>query len=120
MRQHARSPQVPDAEDGSDLLGRDAVEAAAQPGVEVDVLVGLKQQRVQAELAELPIAFPGRPRDQPGDRRDVDERRPAADELDVVRRAVLQDEPVDECGQEHVELEQGGVLQHAERPLIRV
>ena len=48
----------------------------------------------------------------------LEEARAAVDELDVVRSGVLHGQTLSECLGEEIELEQGGVLQHREGPLV--
>ena len=80
----------------------------------------LEQQRIEVEHAELAVADPRLALAQPLERADVDEHRPRALELHVVGRGVLEDQVVLERRQQQVELQQRGVPQHRERPLVRV
>ncbi len=105
---------------GAHLGGRDPVDRAAQPGVERHALRRLEQQRIQVEHAELAVADPRLALADPLERADVHERRARALELDVVGRRVLQHHVVLERRQQQVELQQRGVLQHREGPLVRV
>ena len=77
-------------------------------------------QRVEDEHAELPVAGPGLALAEPLEGADVDEHRLGAAPLDVVGRRVLEHEPLVERAEEEVELEQRRVLEHPERPLVRV
>ena len=102
-------------------LGRpDPVDRAAHPGVERHVLHRLEQQRIQVEHAELAVADPRLALAQALERADVHEHRARAAELDVVGRGVLQDHVALERREQQVELHERGVLQHRERPLVRV
>jgi hypothetical protein len=88
--------------------------------LEGDVLHRLQQQRVEVEHAELAQAHPGLALAQALERADVHEDRLRALELDVVGRRVLQDQVVLQRGEQQVELEQRGVLEHRERPLVGI
>ena len=81
---------VAKAEEAGRLAWGDAVDRAAQPGLEGDLLVGLEQQRVEVEHAELPVAGPRLSLPQRLEGADVDEDRLRAAELDVVGGRVLQ------------------------------
>ena len=98
----------------------DPFEASPQPRLEGDVPVRLKQQRKQEVAAELPVPDPRVPRLQDRERRDVDEDRPRADPLDVVRRSVLEDHAPAQRRLEDLEMQQRRVLEHAEGPFVRI
>ncbi len=120
VREHALAEAVPERHQGAHLARRDAVDRAAQPGLEGDALRRLQQQRIEVEHAELAVADPGLALADALERADVDEDRPGALELHVVRRRVLEDEVVVERVEQQVELQQRGVLQHREGPLVRI
>ena len=102
------------------LLGGGSLGIAAQPRLVGDPHVGPQHQRVEVLAEELPVAHPDVARLERLERPDVDEHRPGADELHVVRRRVLQDHVLRQGGLEEVELQEGGVPQHGERPLVWV
>ena len=54
------------------------------------------------------------------ERADVDEHGPRALELHVVGTGVLQGQAVVKCCEHEIELQEGGVLEHRERPFVRV
>jgi hypothetical protein len=85
-----------------------------------NVLVGLQQQRIEEQHAELAISGPGLALAQLLERADVYEQRLRATKLDVVGRRVFEAEPGVECCQLDVELQQRRVAEHSERPLIGV
>ena len=120
MLEHARLHLVGAGEQLGQVLGLDPLDGPAQPGLEADVLVGLEQQRVQHRLAELPVAGPRLAGADPLEGADVDEDRPGARERQVVGVAVLHGQLGVEGGQQQVQVDQGGVLQHREGPLVRV
>ena len=102
------------------LARPDAVDRAAQPGVEGHALRRLEQQRVEVEHAELPVAHPRLALANALEGAHVHEGGERALELHVVGRGVLQDHVVLEGGQQQVELQERRVLQHRERPLVRI
>ena len=118
--QHAGAQAVASGEQGPALRRGDAVEAAPQPGMERNVPVGLEQERVEERLAELAVAGPRGARLVGGERADVDERRPRPDPLHVEGGGVLERQALVERRQREIELQQGGVPEHAERPFVRV
>jgi hypothetical protein len=118
--EHARAQPVGAGEQPGQLLRLDALDLAAEPGLEADVLVGLQQQRVQHRLAELPVAGPRLAGAHPLERADVDEDRAGADEGEVVGVPVLHGQVGAEGGQQQVQVDQGRVLEHREGPLVRV
>ena len=120
MGQHPGAQVVAGGEQRAALTGRDPVEAAAQPGMERHVPAGLEQERVEVRLAELPIAGPRGAGLVGGERSDVNEGRARPDPLDVERGRVLEGHPLVERGQGEVELQQGGIQEHAERPFVGV
>ncbi len=99
---------------------RDSVDRAAQHALERNPSVGLEQQGIQIERAELPVSRPRLALAQPLERADVDEHGTRAAPLDVVRRGVLQDQPVVERRQHQVELQQRRLPEHREAPLVRI
>jgi hypothetical protein len=118
--EHALAEAVAEGQQGAHLRGRDAVDRPAQPGVERHALHRLQQQRIQVEHAELAVADPGLALAVALERADVDEHRPRALELHVVGRGVLEHEVVLERGEQQVELDQRGVFQHRECPLVGI
>jgi hypothetical protein len=112
---------APEARQQRSRLARlDPLEAPAQPGLRRDPAVGLQHERIEEERAELAVARPRLALAQPLERADVDEDRLAATPLNVVGRPVLEHEPLGQRLVEQVQLEQGRVAQHLERPLVRV
>ena len=99
---------------------RDPVQRAAQQRVVRQVLVGLQHQRIEEEHAELPVARPRLVRAQALERADVDEHRRRAPPLHVVGGGVLERQVRPQRAPVEVELQQRGVLEHRERPLVRV
>ena len=83
---------VPTAKERPRFGGVDPFQAAAKPWLERDALVGLEQQRVQEEHAELAVAEPGLALARTLERADVDEHRPRAPPLHVVGSRVLERE----------------------------
>jgi hypothetical protein len=120
VREDALAEAVAEVHQGTDLGRPDAVDRSAQPRLEGNVLHRLQQQRIQVEHAELPVAHPRLALAEPLEGAHVHERRARALELDVVGRRVLQHHVVLERREQEVELQQRGVLQHRERPLVRV
>ena len=120
MGQHAGPQEMAAGQQRPALLGGDPVQASAQPGMERHVAVRLQQERIEKRLAELAVAGPGLARDVRRERPDVDEGGTRAAPLDVEGGRVLEGHLFVERRTRHVELEQGGVLEHAERPLVRV
>ena len=120
MGQHAAPQEVAAGQQRPALLGRDPLQASAQPRMERHVAVRLQQERIEKRLAELAVAGPGLARDVRRERSDVDEGGTRAAPLDVEGGRVLEGHLFVERRTRHVELEQGGVLEHAERPLVRV
>ena len=88
--------------------------------MEADFPIRLQHQRIQERLAELAVARPGLARFVAEERRDIDKDRPRADPLHVEGRAVLDHEPFGQGRIEQVEVQQRRILEHAERPLVRV
>ena len=93
---------------------------AEQVALERDAEMGFEHQRVQERLAELSVPDPRTVDPQQLERADVDEHRPATRELHVERVAVLHGDVFTECGEKDLQVEQCGVAQHLERPLVRV
>ena len=120
VREDAAPEEIAKREDVPRVDRRHAGEAPAQPRAEVDALVRLKQQRVQVEHAELPVAGPRLALSQPLERADVDEHGLRSAPLDVVRRRVLQHQILVERAAKQLELEERGVAEHRERPLVRI
>ena len=117
VRQHA-APET--GQERSRLARLDPFEAPAQQGLWRDTAVGLQHQRIEEERAELAVAGPGFALAQPLEGADVHEHGLRAAPLDVVRRAVLEHEPLGQRLVEQRELQQRRVAQHLERPLVRV
>ena len=113
-RQIARREQRPQRMRGN------PIDIAAQPRSEIDALVGLHHQGIEEQLAELPVADPRLPPAQQLEGRDVDEDRLRAAPLDVVGGGVLQDHAGAERRLEEIEVQQRGVLQHAEGPFVGI
>ena len=119
--QHALAEAVAGGgQHGARVGGRDAVQRAAQQRVVGQVLVGLQHERIEEEHAELPVARPRLVRAQALERADVDEHRRGAPPLDVVRGGVLQRQVGAQRAAVEVQLQQRRVLEHRERPLVRV
>ena len=118
--EQAAPEAVPEREQRRHLGRPDPVDRPAHPGMERHVLRRLEQQRIQVEHAELAVAHPGLALAQPLVRADVHEHRARAAELDVVGRGVLQDHALLERREEQVQLDERGVLEHRERPLVGV
>ena len=108
---------IAEREQVAHLLGRDPVELAAEQRRVRDPAVGLQHQREEELHAELAVAEPRLALGQPLERADVDEGRPGAAPLHVVGRAVLEDQPLVEGRAHQLQGQQGGVLEHRERPL---
>ena len=102
------------------MLGLYTLEAAAQPGMKRDVLVGLQEQRIQKLLAELSVPRPRLTGLIRGEGPQVDEARRGSEPLDVVRRGILERHPVVESRQRDIELEERRILEHSERPLVGI
>jgi hypothetical protein len=120
VAEHAAPEAVAQRHQRAHLRRRDPIDRAAQPGLEGHVLERLEQQRIEVEHAELAVADPGLALPQALERADVHEHRPGALELHVVGRGVLQHEVVAERFEQQVELQQRGVLEHRERPLVGI
>ena len=120
VREDAAAQAVARRHDRPCLRGRDAVDGAAQPGLKGEPLVGLQHERIEKEHAELPVGDPRLAFAQALEGPDVDEHRRRPAPLDVVGRAVLEHQRGGETALEHVELQQRGVAQHPERPLVGV
>ncbi len=101
-------------------IERDAVEVVAEQPAEPDVPVRHERQRGEEVLAELAVGDPRRPGRGPAQRQRVDEDRPAAIELDVVRARVAELEPGLDGSSLDLEREQGRGLQLAEGPLVGI
>ena len=82
--------------------------------------IGLQVERVEEQLAELAVAGPRLTGHESLERADVDEHRPAAVELHVVGGGVLGEDALGQRLAAELELEQRGVLQHREGPLVGV
>ena len=120
VRERSPAQAVAQREQVAALLRRDPVQAAAQPRLERHVLPGLQEQRVEEEHAELAVAGPGLALAELLEGADVDEQRLRPAELDVVGRRVLEDQALLDRPPEQLELQQRGVPQHREGPLVRI
>ncbi len=120
VREHALAQAPSPADDRRGDAGGDPVEVAAQQRLERHVADCLDVQRVEEQLAELPVAGPRLALAEPFERADVDEHRLAAGELDVVRAGVLGDQGLGEGLAGQPQLQPGGVAQHLERPLVGI
>ena len=118
--EHASPQGVSATEERPRLRRVDPLEAPAQPGLERDGPVGLEQQRVEEQHAELAVAEPRLAGTGALERADVDEDRARSTPLDVVRRRVLEREARLERLARDPQLQERGVLQHRERPLVGV
>ena len=120
MREHAAMEAVAAGEHPRRLRRRNALEAAAKQRLERDVAVRLDHERVERLHAELAVAGPRLALAQALERADVDEHGRGALELNGVGGRVLEDQTLVEPREQQVELEQGGVAQHPERPLVGI
>ena len=120
VREDAAPEAVAEAEEPAHLVRLDSLERAAEPRLEGHALVGLEHQRVEHERAELPVAGPRLALAQALEGADVDEDRLSTPPLHVVRGGVLEDQVLVERAEQELELEQRGVLEHPERPLVRI
>ncbi len=120
VREDAAAEAVAEAEERPHLGRLDPLERAAEPRLEGHALVGLEQKWVEDERAELAVARPRLAFTQPLEGADIDEDRLRASPLHVVRGGILEHEPLVEGFEEQVELEERGVLEHPERPLVRI
>ena len=120
MEQGTGVEALPPCQELRHLVGGGSLQVPAEPGLEGDADPGPKHQREQELTGELSIADPGLALAIGLERADIDEHRPPIDELDVVRRGVLDRESRRKRSLEQVELEQGGIPQHREGPLVGV
>ena len=120
VREDSGAEQIPGGEYVPALSRRDSVETPPEPVLERQVSIRLQHQRVQVEAAELPVSGPGSARRQRFKGGNVDEDRPAPVPLNVVGGGVLEDHPFGQRLGDQPELQQGGVLQHPERPLVGI
>jgi hypothetical protein len=120
VRKNPASEAVAEAEQAPHLRRLDSLERASEPRLEGDSLVRLEEERVEDQRAELPVAGPGLSLAEPVEGPNVHEGRPGSPPLDVVRRPVLEDEALVERPEEELELQERRLLQHPERPLVRV
>ena len=97
-----------------------SVDAAAQPGTKLHALVGLQHQRIEEQLAELPVSDPGLALRQDFEGGNVDEDRLGAVPLHVVRGGVFQDHSLVQRLAHQLQVQQRGILQHPERPFVGV
>ena len=111
---------LPSLEGVGRMGGGDPVQRAPEPGLERDVGDRLQVEGVEEQLAELAVARPRLTGHQSLERPEVDEHRPRAVELDVVRRGVLRQHALGEGRPAEVELQEGRVPQHREGPLVGV
>src|SRR5688572_18481543 len=89
MEQGTGVEALPPCEELRHLARGGALQVSAEPRLEGDANPGPKHQRKQELTGELSIADPGLAFAISLERADVDEYRPPIDELDVVRRGVL-------------------------------
>ena len=94
--EHALAEAPRFADDRRRDAGGDAVDVAAEQRLEGHVTYRLDVERIEEELAELPIARPRLTSAHLLERADVDEHRLAADELHVVGAGVLGDQRLGE------------------------
>ncbi len=80
----------------------------------------MHHQREEELSGELAISDPGLSGGVALEGSDIDEHRLSLYELDVERGRVLDRDAVVESAPEEPQLQQGSVLQHRERPLVRV
>ena len=120
VRERPAPQPVAEREDVAELLRSDPVDRAAQPRLERHALPRLEQERVEEEHAELPVAGPGLALSKLLEAADVDEHRLRALELDVVWARVLQNQPLLDRASQQLELQQRGVAQHREGPLVGI
>src|SRR6266540_2392940 len=120
MGRDATPEEVTAREEPPALAGRDAFDSPTEPRLERHALVGLEEERVEEEHAELPVAEPRLSRAEPFEGADVDEHGLRAAPLNVVRSRVLQHQIVLQRSANELELEQCRLAQHPEAPLVRV
>ena len=120
MEQGGPVPPLPEGKEPGHLGRGEALEVSAQPRLKRDTDPGSEEQRKQELAGELSVADPRLTWAVGLERADVDEHRPAVDELDVVRGGVLDGQPGGEGALEQVELEDRRVLEHGEGPLVWV
>src|SRR5436190_9728993 len=120
VRERAAAKQIARGQEPARLVRRDPLQAAPEPRLERHLFPGLQQQRVEEEHAELAVAGPGLALAELLEGADIDEQRLRPAELDVVGRRVLEDQALLDCPPEQLELQQRGVPQHREGPLVRI
>ena len=120
VRPEAEVPACPAGEQPRGEVERDPVDEVAEHQPQPDVAVRHERERGEEVLAELAIGDPGRPLVGPLEREGVDEDGPAAPELDVVGGRVAEREALLERERLGVEGQEGGIPEHAERPLVRI
>jgi hypothetical protein len=118
--QHSAPQQVAHRHRGARFGRGDAVDRAAQPGMERDPAVGLEHQGIEEERAELAVADPRLALAQALEGADVDVDRGSAAPLHVVGRAVLEHQAGVERALDELEVQKRRVAQHPEGPLVRV
>src|SRR6266508_3322597 len=106
MGRDATPEEVTAREESPALAGRDAFDSPTEPRLERHALVGLEEERVEEEHAELPVAEPRLSRAEPFEGADVDEHGLRAAPLNVVRSRVLQHQIVLQRSANELELEQ--------------
>ncbi len=120
MEQGARAqPGRPGQKRAAKIEGN-AVQVVAQHRAAAHVTGAHQPERQQEVLAELLVSVPRRPVLMGLKGQGVDEDRAAAAELHVVCARVAQGEPASQREKLEVEREQGGVLELAEGPFVRV
>ena len=120
MSEDAAAEAVAEAEQSPHVGRLDPLQRPAQPRLEGDAFVGLEEERVQHEGAELAVTCPGLALAEPLEGADIDEDGLRASPLDVVRRAVLEHKALVERFEKELELEQRRVLEHPECPLVGI
>ena len=119
VAEHALGETLSPAQEAPHVGGLHALEVPEHEALERHGQVSLEQQRIQKCSTELPIARP-RLTARCLERANVDERGGGAAPLDVEGVAVLHRESVFERRQQDLELQCGCVLEHRERPLVRI
>jgi hypothetical protein len=117
---HPAPKGVASCEQRAEVDRRDSVDAPAQQRLERDAAVRLEHEWIEEQHAELPIAGPRLALARSLERPDVHEDRLRPAPLDVVRRSVLDHQVLREARGNEAQLQQRRVLQHGERPLVRI
>ena len=119
VARQAESQPGPPRQEPAREVERDAVEVVAQEHPEPDVALGHQGERAEEVLAELAVRHPRRLGSARSNDR-VSIRSAGRAVLDVVGGRVLQDVTRRRAPAPQVERQQGGVLELAERPLVRI